>query len=623
MKNKITITLFLAVFCQLSIWAQDKTTNDVEVRNLSELNSEYLEFSPIPYQEGLMFTSSRKAGGVLSCPPNESGRFSDLYFSKKGENDKFEEPKKLKGKVNGKYNDGVATFGPGGQKMYFSRNNIDGKNVNDMIDRKIYAVDMVEGNWTNITEFPFNSDTFSTCHPTLTQDGRKMYFSSNRPGGFGGMDLYVTEFVNDKWSEPRNLGENVNTSGNEIFPFIDFNNNLFFTSDGHPGVGGLDIWASQMNEEGNWDTPISMGEPFNTTFDDLAFSSNSNGTEGFFASNREGGLGLDDIYSWKYAPEPIQVIIVIYDEDTGEELENVPVQITPAEIGNSLDKLYGKAAVEQRTVIETNPEGALTYDVVKDSKYGIHVEKEGYIPADRLVTTLDLTKDGEYRIPIKRDRVLVDLEGLVVDAETNDPIPMSDVTIINKSTGESVEMKADGEGSFRVEIDCKNEYEIIAKKEGYANGSITLSSILTDCVNGELERPIIRLAPKVKITIEGVYFDFDKSTLRPEGKEALDKLVTYLNKYPTMQILLTAHTDCRGSDAYNLALSERRAKSAVDYLGEKGIDPARYSSKGFGETQLVNECDDGVKCSKEQHQANRRVEVEITNFEEENVEIEK
>jgi outer membrane protein OmpA-like peptidoglycan-associated protein len=623
MKNKITLTILIGLLLTCSIWAQENASDDVELKNLTELNSEFLEFSPIPFKDGLIFTSSRRAGGILSCPPSESGRFSDLYFSKKGTNGAYEEAKILKGKVNGKYNDGVATFGAGGQKMYFSRNNIEGKNVNNMIDRKIYSADLIEGNWTNINNFPYNSDTFSTSHPTLSYDGLKLYFSSNREGGFGGMDLYVTEMINDQWSEPKNLGEKVNSTGNEIFPFIDNSGNLFFSSDGHAGEGGLDIWAVVPDESGDWGELTSMGAPFNSSFDDLAFSTNADGTEGFFASSREGGLGMDDIYSWKYAPEPLEAIIIVYDEDTGEELEKVPVSITPVRLGSTIDKIFGKAAVEQKIVIETDPLGALTYQVKRESEYALHAEKPGYIPADRLVTTLELTKDGEYRIPIKRDRVLVDLTGLVVNKETNESISMADVIVIDKSTGEEVEMKSDENGNFGVEIDCKHDYEMKASKDGFADGSINLTSILTDCTNNILEQPVIKLAPKVKIVLEGVYFDFDKATLRPEGKEALNTVVNYLKRYPTLEILLTAHTDCRGSDEYNMDLSERRAKSAIDYIGAEGIDASRYSSKGFGESKLVNECDDGVKCTKEQHQANRRVEVEITKFEEENVEIEK
>ncbi len=626
MKNKYIQNTILLVLFSLPLFAQsgdsENVNNGVELKNLTTINSEYLEFSPMPYKNGLMFTSSRGKAGLFKCPPDESGKYSDLFFSEKDSLGGWKEAKILKGKINGKYHDGVATFASEGEKMFFSRNNMDGKNEADLIDRKIYEADMVEGTWTNITELPFNSDDYSTCHPALSADGKRLYFSSNMTGTLGGMDIFVSEWQDTAWGTPRNLGSAINTIENEIFPFIDANDNLYFSSDGHPGSGGLDIFAARKGQDGEWGLLTNMGSPFNTYADDLAFSSNSTGTEGYFASNREGGLGLDDIYSWTYNPEPLEAIIIVYDEDTGEELEKVPVVITPTKYGNTLDYVYGKGAESSETTIETNEEGSLTYGVAKESEYHLLVEKEGYIPTERQVSTHELIKDGEYRIPIRRDKVLVDLDGLVVNKLTNDPIPLAGVEIINTTTGEKETLDSDGEGSFRVEIDCKHNYVIKAYKPGFTEGELKLNDLLPDCKGNNAPRPIVKLKPRIRIVLEGVYFDFDKSTLRPEGKEALNEVVTKLNKYQSLEVLLTAHTDSRGSDEYNFSLSDRRAKSAIDYIIEQGIAENRLSSKGYGETQLVNECSNGVPCSKEKHQQNRRVELEVTNFEEEDVDLE-
>ncbi|RMG80548.1 MAG: hypothetical protein D6714_14425 [Bacteroidetes bacterium] len=610
--------MFLGLSVGLS--AQESVVNGVKVKNLTEVNTEYLEYSPIPFQNGLMFTSSRGKGGLLSCPPPESVGFSDLYFAPKGGNGHYGEAKKMKGKINGKYNDGVPTVVPGGARMYISRNNNEGKNVKDLIDRKIYLAEKVEDAWTNLTEFPFNSDTFSTCHPALSADGQKMVFSSNRPGGHGGMDLYMTTLRDGKWSQPVNLGPEINTPGNEIFPFLDQDGNLFFSSDGlDGGMGGLDIWAARESSPGQWTLLTNMGAPINSVADDLSFYSAPGGSEGFFASNREGGLGMDDIYHWEAEGEPLEAVVVIYDEDTGELLEKVPVEVTPVKINSPMGLVYGKDAVTQKQTFQTDPVGALKYGVVKDAEYAIHAEKEGYIPADRLVTTLELTKDGEYRIPLKRDKILFNLDGLVVNKKTNAPIPMADIVIIDRTTGERVPMVADGEGSFRVEIDCKHDYQIVASKAGFGDDTIDLTGLVADCQAGKVERPILRLPPIIRIAVEDVYFDFDKATLRPEGKQALDKVVTYLNEYPSLEILLTAHTDSRGTKQYNMGLSNRRAKSCMDYIISQGVDASRLDWKGYGESQLVNECADGVPCSEEKHQQNRRVEVIVTKFNEENV----
>ena len=294
----------LAKSCDAALAAA--SDQGIVIQNMEHLNSKKLDFSPAFWGDGIVFTSSRSRKNKVIKHKDLwlNDNFMDMYFAKveagtasSGEAAEFQ-------KVNNKYHDGTAVFSQDGKTMYFARSNSKKrkrkKDKKGITRLKIYQAKKGENGWTDIQELPFNADEFDSCHPALSEDGNVLFFSSNRPGGFGGMDLYRSHRVGLSWSTPENLGATINTEGNEAFPFIHEDGMLYFASNGWSGLGGLDIFRAQEVQDENfkksWTTPINMGKPLNTKKDDFGLIVGMSGTEGYFTSNRKGGKGMDDIY---------------------------------------------------------------------------------------------------------------------------------------------------------------------------------------------------------------------------------------------------------------------------------------------------------------------------------------
>lgn len=275
----------------------------VKISNLEGLNTKDLEMSPVPFQDGLVYTTTRRTEHLDPKGDPSQKNYTDLYYSEITENGTYGTPVPLAGSVNDRLHDGMACFTNDGKKMYFTRNSKSGRIDDRVVDLKICSAEWVDGKWTNVKDLSFNHKKYSNCHPTLSSDNKKMYFASNRPGGFGGMDIYVSEFRDGKWQDPTNLGAGTNTSGNEIFPFYGEGGNLFFSSDGHGGQGGLDIFLTLGPEGGDWGGVENLGVPFSSPSDDFGFYTNKLGTFGYFSSSRAGGAGRDDIYQWEVQKE--------------------------------------------------------------------------------------------------------------------------------------------------------------------------------------------------------------------------------------------------------------------------------------------------------------------------------
>ena len=367
----------------------------------------------------------------------------------------------------------------------------------------------VEGN------FPFNNvKEYSLGHAALNKDETVLYYASDMPGGQGGVDIWYSELQSDgTWGAPQNAGSQINTTGDEMFPAIK-GDNLYFSSTGHIGMGGLDIFKAK-GAKSSFSKPINMGYPVNSAFDDFAFVNSmddDNHTMGYLSSNRLGGVGSDDIYSFTLTKPRlnIELITIVKDKKTGDILEQ------------SVVMLYDQKNVVARGSTDGN--GTINFDLDKGLAYKVYGEKEGYMADSALVNAV---------------------------------FPKQDTTI-------------------RVTLNLQ---------------------------------PVNKVGEK--FVLENIYYDFDKHNIRPDAALILDKLVATMRNNPTLKIELSSHTDSRGSDSYNMKLSQKRAQSAVDYIVSKGIDRDRMVAKGYGETRLVNKCANGVKCTPEEHQANRRTEVEV------------
>ncbi len=624
MKNFRPLLLLLSLaFCG------NLVSQNVEFENLKVINTEELDFSPTPFGNGIMFTSS-KSDRFLSCPSyGDKDSYVDLYYAEKNPDGTWKEPVALKGKVNGKYNDGVPAFNPNGEKMIFTRNNLDGRNDQNIIDLKMYTGDFENETWVNTTSpLPFNSDDWSTAHPALSSDGRLLIFSSNRPGstlnmeGEPSMDLWGSRFENDVWSIPFNLGPSVNTGLNELFPTLDSETGtLFFSSNGHPGEGGLDIFAAALGTGDEWELLGNIGEPFNTSSDDMHFVPLNNATEGYMASDRShsDAKGRDDIYYWNREPDFQDAVIQVVDKLTGLPLPNSDVSIDPGAFKNEsmvkygpvIERLYGGGGegelVLEPLKLKTDNEGLVKLRILSPATFAITAAKSEYKPATRNPTDEELTENPVYIIPLEQDKHFAKLIVRVVEDPSGNPIPLANINVINKRTGAIVPLIGDNGGEATTQIDCDDDYEITASKEPYQDNSETLENYEIDCQDGEV---IVIVRLKAPVILEPIFFDFDRFYVRnKDAVPTLDSLASIMKHYPSLYIQLEGNTDSRGSHKYNVALSTNRAKSARKYLIKKGIDEGRLSTDWFGEEKLANNCADNIVCPEADHQINRRVDV--------------
>ncbi|MEM1121894.1 MAG: OmpA family protein [Bacteroidota bacterium] len=661
---------------------------NIKLANLSDLNTEHHDFSPIPHKDGIIFTSMR--GGKKQITNNTdkwtNDNFSDLFYAKK-EGDAYKSIKALSGDVNGNFHDGVATFSAPTKEMIFTRTSKEKSEAGDTKKLKIYKAKGEGENWKDTEELPFCDKEYSTCHPTLSTDGQRLYFSSDRPGGFGGMDIYVSQKLGTKWSDPINLGPTVNTAGNEIFPFISQKDKLFFASNGHKGIGGLDIFVVEKSVEGDensWADRKNVGKPINSKKDDFGFYIDAEEETGFVSSNRPGGAGLDDIYSWEkteadpnkkdpFDPDPDnpnEIVdagksgiyqIAVCDAKTQKRLENARVALLKSEdnwiayedendlpnpilttnIGGDFGIKIKGGVVRADASFTTNGNGVFNYFLEENKTYSFYAEKDYYRPTRQQLTGAQLMENTDYCIPLVK-RSCVILKGAVKNKNFPKYIPGAEVTMIDKCTGAITTLETDFDGRFEMCIECNCEYDIKARKLNFKEGQSKVSTLNVPCnstivMNTLIELELDRLDPNSEnftpdyvneyftgdpagnyqvgqeITLNQIYYDFDQHYIRADAANDLDYLILVMQEYPSMEIALASHTDSRGETDYNRWLSRSRSKSAKKYLIENGIEPYRINKAvGYGETQHVNDCYDGVECSEEEHQRNRRTVVTIT-----------
>ena len=493
------------------------------------INSEYSDYGSAFSGKKLVFASSRDTGGVSKRVfkwTNQS--FTNLYASELSSSGNFEAPKPFGNRMNSKFHESTPVFAKDGKTVYFTRNNfLDGKKGKD--DKKItllklYKATLENDSWGNVTELPFNSNQYSVAHPMLSPDNKTLYFASDMPGTSGQSDLFKTAINDDgSFGTIENLGTTINTEGRETFPFISDENELYFASDGHPGLGGLDVFVSKIEQDGSFKEVQNVGAPVNGPQDDFAFLIDSKTRNGFFTSNRTGGKGFDDIYKFAETRKLVckqELAGIITDSGTGLVLSNVK-----ASLFNDRFELL--------KVNSTAEKGHYSFEVECGKTYYVRAEVVDYVTKENKISIA--TTNGITNLPITLEKA-----------------------------------------------GCK----------------VAVGDDLAKCFG-----------------IKVIYFDLDKSLIKKEAAFDLEKILDVMKQYPTMKLDIRSHTDSRQTAKYNEALSERRAQSTIDWLVKNGIDASRLTGKGYGELQLVNSCADDVKCSEDEHQANRRSEFIVTAIE--------
>ncbi|MCX6213642.1 OmpA family protein [Spirosoma sp.] len=521
----------------INIIAQNKSL--ITLRNMSNLNSPGAEFAPVVRGEELVFTASRKE----TIYKNNGQPMLGLYKTKL--NQKPDEtgstggasgqPEPFSTNVfQGDVNEGTPAFSKDGKTMILARGN-NGKRKGGL-DVDLFISRLGDNNtWSQPLRLPISDSLAWDGSPAFSADGKTLYFASNRAGGAGGIDLYRTSIdASGRFSRPVNMGRDINTPGDEMFPYVGANAKLYFASDGHPGLGKLDIFVATRS--GGVTRVENMGQPINSPADDFGLIY-TDPTKGYMASNRGGGKGDDDIYFFQEGP-----------------------------------------ATDSTTIVQTPPANA-----PKVVRYFI----AGTVSANET--------------PIV-------------------PLDSARVRILDDATGQPIAEATTGQpGTFgKYPLQEGKDYTILAERRGYLTRreqftmqgksipAVFLTKAQTD-TTFNVALLLDRATLNKTFVLENIYYDLDKFNIRPDAAEELDKLVTILKDNPTLKIELSSHTDVRAPDAYNMRLSQNRAKSAVEYIVSKGIEADRMIAKGYGETQLI------VKNAKteEEHQRNRRTEFKI------------
>jgi outer membrane protein OmpA-like peptidoglycan-associated protein len=482
-------------------------------------------YSGLPYDGGLLISSTKNDGDK---DPYTKNSFTDLYFTKNDGNG-WSNPTLVEG-LNSKYHDAVAAVSPNGTTAIFTRsfqlkNQLGGNDQNEATNQLYFSRKGADGKWEPAQMLPFCDVKYQFMHPTFSPDGNTLYFTSDMPGTLGGTDIWMSKYTDGAWGIPTNLGGDINTKGDEAFPTIKDENTLYFSSDTHSTLGGLDIVYSEKND-GKWQMPKHLSYPINSNRDDFSayFTADKSG---YFSSDR---TGSDRIYSF----EIIDPTIVVEGMVLGKQsppLGGVKVTIMDLTTG-------------EEKVVFTDGEGKFSAELEPNREYKIKSELDGFFTTTEDISTKGVTSDKTYTQVIEMPEVYV--------TESN---PKSDGT----------------KGGDKKPKDQKGVYPV-----------------------------------------HDIHWDYNKWDIRPDAIPYLEALVKLFRENQNLKFEISSHCDSRGSYEYNDDLSAKRAKAVVDYLISKGVPRSIMVSKGYGERKLLNGCSDGVMCTEEQHQENRRTEFIVT-----------
>lgn len=597
-------------------WAEENGDNATPyIVALTNIKTNGISMGVSEFKEGVLSGQAQTEG-------IEEGKtiFYNLGYSKKTAENTYAEPELLSSKLSGEYYDGYPSVSKDGNTLYFTSNSSDKSKYSPKKTKKIdYSTQGINvlkifrtvynnGSWSEQEELSFNSNEYSCAHPFLTEDGKTLYFVSNMEGGKGGYDVYKSTLNEDgTFSSPQNLGDNVNTQLDEMTPSF-INGTLFFSSRGHFGFGGSDIFKSQMKDDNSFEKAENVGKPLNSSFDDFAFSPNKDGVSGFLSSNRDGENGEDQIYSFKLIPSEFKVL----DKETGDPIAETKITVYEKVDGEWVESSI--SVTDENGVWGANFSKNKDYKIVYDNPY--YELKTIYILKD--------DKDREKKLAEVKDGVKLEravLFGQMIDAITNKALEGVQVDLYEQNeNGDFVKVGSvltDKYGAWKHNIRRDKVYKVEIKREGYDSKTFEIPSVISN----NPDRPMIiesmnplKFNPSakkdVKLKIDNIYFYFDKGKIKEDSYPILDNIVDYLNNDKNIIIELSAHTDCIGSDSYNLKLSKKRAEACVDYLTGHGINKSRLKGVGYGEKQLLNDCSLQRENEKEAEK-NRRVEIKI------------
>jgi outer membrane protein OmpA-like peptidoglycan-associated protein/tetratricopeptide (TPR) repeat protein len=584
----------------LSYYMRDSVLYSIQQQ---PFNSDQSDFAPQFYRKGIVFISARDRDLFLKrqslAALNDKEVMLNVFYAPFSSVAEEDAQLFYHQDLNSPYHDGPVTFFQDGKRIAFSRNNLKaGKPVHHSgrVNLKLYFASLNDRNEVSgVEEFPFNNDQYSISHPWVSNDGTELYFSSDMPGGQGGADIYHSSLNEKKWSEPKNLGSTVNTMGDEFYPYLANDSTLYFSSNGHGGLGGLDIYLSYRHGQ-RYSVPKNMGFPLNTSSDDLSLIVDESGRKGLFSSNRPGGSGYDDIYSFSVNSFFLDGK-VIDRKDSAENIADARVVI--------MDE---KEMAIDSTVTDSN--GNFHFDLAFDKDYLLKPSKEGYTWIDSLKKFSTYSRAmGHDTLELALWKQALFAKGLIYSNESQDKLAKVVVTLENLTDGTIDSVITNTTGAYDFKVEPNKKYHITATKPGFLGKDFHLNT--TGLLSGNLLNDILLEEEFIDKVI--IQFEFDKALILNEEKPKFDEALKFLHRRPKATLKVSAFADSHGTKEYNQSLSDRRAAAVVRHFEAMGIDPKRIEATGFGEALLLNNCSDGVECSSEEHAKNRRAELKVQN----------
>ncbi|MDZ4751198.1 MAG: OmpA family protein [Flavobacteriales bacterium] len=566
-----------------------------------QMNTATSDFAPSFYSSGKLIYASARGdgkGGKKEYLWNNQP-YLNIYQTDIKPDSSLGNPMLMDEKLNSRYHEGTLSYDYRSNTMYFSRNNFLKGNVHKsktgQLNLGIYTAKETDGIWGDMKAFEYNNKEYSVAHPTIRTDGSMMYFVSDMPGGMGGTDIYYSVRKGEDWDTPVNAGKNINTPGNEMFPFAVGDSTLYFASDGHVGLGGMDLfYINAIDENG---VPENMGYPVNTRFDDFGVITYPGELAGYFCSNRPNGQGDDDIYLFKlHPPDSLYIDGRVVDAESG-----LPIPLAKVWVPNLDGRLV-------ETMSDENGEFAITAQWQEFVE--LFSSKKDYTDG-WLVVKPSARSAYMEGIEIKMKKFDFLASGKVLLADDNRPAVGAVVRAVDVQGNVVDSVIVGKDGMYYLPLVKNKKFTIEASLEHYVTLTTDVDTSDPSKKTSTYDFKLFKPEKGTIVRLDNIYYDYNKAEIRSDAALELNKLVRILRDFPTMKIELSSHTDARGSDSYNLSLSEKRAKSAVEYLKSQGIEANRLTAKGYGETKLLNKCDDDVNCTEEEHSYNRRTEFKI------------
>jgi outer membrane protein OmpA-like peptidoglycan-associated protein/tetratricopeptide (TPR) repeat protein len=568
------------------------------------INSPNADFCPVFYNTGIVFASARETKQMVQRTHSWTGQpFLNLYYSH-GKGNTFLEVEPFDKNIQIKYNDGPVCFSKDGKEIYVTRNNVEGHHTYESSDQvvklRIVNARNENGTWKETDKFKYNNNDFNCAHPSLSPDGKRLFFSSDMPGGFGGMDLYVCDKDSSGWGHPQNMGEKINTAGNELFPYLHEDGTFLYSSNGRDGLGGLDVYWCKLQHP---DSIVvkNMGAPINSSYDDFGIIFDNNTHYGYYSTNRESKNTDDDMYSFR---RMIKLKGVVVEKGT-----DIPIAGATVVLKN---KTKGELEVKSDTT------GKFEFPIDYNQEYTVEASKADWTRDIAELNTINYfpTEDLYRKLQLEKNARVFQLIVKVIDKDTKKPIAKANIGLDQTETTLGLTNK---DGKYMEPLKRDLLETLIVTANGYQPKVVALSNIGRKVesdfeVTVELKKgeDVGEFARWYKI----VYYDFDKSNIRGSEAKTMMEVLQFVQAHPEVRLLMNSYCDSRGTNAYNQKLSQRRAESATKWLTNNGMDRGVVEKMEWaGETMLMNKCADGSKCSEEDHALNRRTEIRVIRVE--------